>query len=121
MDDTNRLYEKLDKLDEKLDRKFEKQDIRVDNIEKQLIVYNEELKRHIEGVQLAREENKLLADYIQMEIEKMDEKIHPITQHIESKKNQWKYISKIFSTSMKVLGFVSLLVGIYIGFIRIVE
>ena len=111
-DDKNLIYSKLDKLDEKLDRKFEKLDNRVDRIDKELAIYNSELTRHIEGVQLAREEIKLLK-------EQVDCRIEPLERDLQEKRGRKKLIKDILNFSMKVIGFISLISGTIYGVIHL--
>lgn len=77
-------------------------------IDKQMTVYNAELSRHIEGVQLAREENKFLKSYIEKETSQIEEKIAPIQAHIT-------FVQNSLSLIVKIGGAVAALVGIAIG------
>ena len=94
------LYQKLDKIEEKLENKLDKLDGRVDGVDKELAIYNEQLKVHIEGVMQAREENALLKNYIDIETEKIRADLKPVVDHINHLKN-------IVIVSKKLAGWVS--------------
>lgn len=66
------IHSKLDRLDVKIDGLND----RLGDVNVRLAEYNSELTRHIEGVQLAREENKLLKEFVHKEIE-------PIKDHVK--------------------------------------
>lgn len=80
---------KLDKIDTKLDGLVAK----TTEIEKHLAVYNKELERHIEGTVQNREAIKLL-----------DKKLSPIQSHVDR-----------IDGALKLIGIVSILVGIAVG------
>lgn len=111
-DQNNRIYEKLDKLDEKFDRKFDKLDTRQDNTEKQLLVYNEQLKTHIAGVQEARKENAMLREYIDLENDKLRKNIAPMASAF----NFWKKAGKY---TLAMVGVASLVAGLVYSLIQI--
>lgn len=72
------IHEKLDKMDSKIDVLADK----LADVNVRLIEYNAELTRHIEGVQLAREENKILREFVHKENADIREDIKPIQEHV---------------------------------------
>ena len=118
-DQNNRIYEKLDKLDEKFDRKFDKLDTRQDNTEKQLIVYNEQLKTHIAGVQEARKENAMLREYIDLENEKLRKDIAPIAQHVINIQSNVTFWKKLSNYILKAIGIISVISGLVYSIMQI--
>ena len=108
----NRLFDKLDKLDDKIDRKFEKTDRRLDGVEKELIVYNEQLKIHVEGVRQLKQENEMLREYIDLETNKLTQKIEPIKEHFETKEKNKQFLIKMFQIFSYIMTAVSMIVGI---------
>jgi len=109
----NRIYEKIDKIDDKLERKFDKVERRLDNVEQELVIYNEQLKHHIEGVKQARKQNDMLKEYIDIENKKVLNEFKPIKQHIEKVNGVMSGLSFISGWIFKVLGFVGVILGIY--------
>lgn len=83
----NRIYDKLDRIDEKFERKFEKLDKCLDDVDKRLAIYNEQLKVHVAGVETAREENRMLREYIDVCVARIEEDIEPISRHVENVKS----------------------------------
>jgi len=118
-DQNNRIYEKLDKLDEKFDRKFDKLDTRQDITEKQLIVYNEQLKTHIAGVQEARKENAMLREYIDIENEKLRNDISPIALHVGSIQSNILFWKKLGNIVLKTIGVISVVSGLIYSILQI--
>jgi len=90
MSDIKRLEEKIDKLSEKQDLQNEK----IMSIDKNLAVYNEQLKIHIEGTVQNREQIKLLKESFNTELD-------PVKKHIN-------HVEGV----LKFLGIVSLVLGI---------
>lgn len=103
-----RVYGRIDRLEEKIDARMDKVESHLENLDKQMTIYNLELSRHIEGVQLAREENKYLKSYIEKETADIESKIAPIQEHVTFVKNSLSLI-------MKIGGVVGALVAIAIG------
>jgi dynactin complex subunit len=103
-----RVYGKIEKLEEKLDGRLDKVESHLESLDKQMVIYNSELSRHIEGVQLAREENKLLKTYIEKETEQIELKIKPIQEHVI-------FVQNSLTLMMKIGGIVAGLIGIAIG------
>ncbi|PCI45894.1 MAG: hypothetical protein COB41_00460 [Proteobacteria bacterium] len=112
-DNSDRIYDKIDKIDAKIERKFEKMDQRLDNVEKQLIIYNGELSYHIEGVNQAKKQNEILKTYIDVETEKLIKDFAPIKKHVESLDSFFKISKSIFNVLLKVAGACGILIGIY--------
>lgn len=105
-DNNTRILNKLDKLDEKFDIKMEVMDQRIGNLDKHLAVYNVELQKHIEGVELAREENKLLKEYIEI-------KVKPIETYLDSKKTIKKFLFNLLTVGSVIVGIIAALYEIY--------
>lgn len=98
------IYEKMERLDS-----------RIDNVDKQLAIYNEQLTQHIEGVKQAKEENKLLREYIDLETQKLSERLKPIEDLESSEKAKKEYKKSVLETSLKILTLLSLLTGLIWG------
>lgn len=111
--DNNRIFDKLDKIDEKMERKFDRTEKRLDQMERELIIYNEELKHHIEGTRQVVIQNEQLKDYMDLEVEKMRKEILPIREHVQKLNGFWEITKKIGASSLKILGGVSIILGIY--------
>lgn len=118
--DIKRLYEKLDKIEDKLDQKLTDVDGKIDCVEKQLIVYNEELKRHIEGVNIARQENKDIRSQLNGCVVTINKRIDPIEDMSNKVKNISSLVSGSFGFILKVLGAVSVIIGIVIGIMKLI-
>ena len=71
--DNKRILDKLDKLESV----HERMDERIDNIDKSLAVYNEQLKVHIEGTVQNRKQIAALD-------QKILDKVTPIEDHVKS-------------------------------------
>lgn len=95
-----------------LDTKVDKLDERLDYMDKHLAVYNTQLGFHIEGVKQAKEENRLLREYIDTEKEKLSNRIQPLEKNDENRKRNLGLI-------MKVLGALSLVSGIIYSALQI--
>lgn len=83
------IYEKMDNLDIKFDSKFDRLNDSQDEVSKHMAVYNNELKRHIEGVEMAREENKLLRQYL-------EQKLNPIERHVSKIDTLFTFVKNLF-------------------------
>lgn len=101
-------YTEILLLNDKIDQVEAKIDTRFDKVESQLDKYNLLLAEHIAGVQLAREENKLLKEYIEKETETITAKIEPIDEHVTMVKGFIKYAGAI-------IGLLATIVAIYEG------
>lgn len=110
---TDRIFDKLDKLDEKFDRKMDKLEQRIDCVDKDLIVYNEQLKHHIEGVRLLKQENEMLREYIDKETNILHDDLVPIKNHVQKMEGWRTFLKKLPGWVLKALGAVSLMLGIY--------
>lgn len=108
----DKTYEKLDKIESKFERQLDRLDGKIHNIEKELVVYNEQLKHHIEGVRQARIENNMLREYIDLETEKIQGDIAPIKRHVEKMQNSVDILKNISGIILKFWGLVSIVVGI---------
>ena len=74
MDEIGRLHDKVDRIEIKIDNIVEQMGGQNTRLE----VYNVELTKHIEGVELARESNRLLKEELDKRTADIEEKIGPI-------------------------------------------
>lgn len=116
--DNSRVYEKLDKIEEKFERKFDKLEVRADNMEKELIVYNEHLKTHIEGVNQARRQNDMLREYLDVKVKELEDDMRPVVKHVEKLTSYMSVLGKLWKGMISFLGFISLLSGIMFGILK---
>lgn len=114
--DINRIYDKIDKIDYKLDNKFDRISNRLDNVEKELIVYNEELKHHIQGVILAREQNDLLKQHVELKLKEIQISIEPIKKHVGRITNVTGFLKGFFNGTLKFIGAAGVVITIYAKF-----
>lgn len=114
--DINRIYDKMDKIDYKLDNKFDRISMRLDAVEKELLVYNEELKHHIQGVILAREQNELLKQHVELQLEQIQFSIKPIKDHVRKITNISGFIKGSFNSILKLIGATGVIITLYAKF-----
>lgn len=115
----NRIFDKLDKIDEKFDRKLDKLDSRIDAIDRDLIVYNEQLKHHIEGVKQLERENNLLKNYIDIEIQKIGNQFQPVVDHVNEMKSIKGGLYKVWKIFKNFWAGLSILAGLIYTIIKI--
>jgi predicted transcriptional regulator len=111
-DQSNRVFDKLDKFEDKFDRKIERIDKRLDGVEKELVIYNEQLKYHIEGVRQLKQENKMLREYIDIETIKLQEQFAPVVNHVESIKSFGSGLKKVFQTISYIVTILGTIAGL---------
>jgi len=98
------VFKKLEKLEDKVETRFDKFDTKLDNLDGRLDIYNQELTRHIEGVKLAREENKLLKVYIESETKELENRIDPIQRHIDKVNITMKVLAQLGALLLTIIG-----------------
>lgn len=106
------IYQKLDKIEDKFEKKFDKLDSRVDDIDKKLAVYNQQLEIHIQGVITAREENKILREYIDSETTKIVDDIKPIGDHVQKLQTYASFTLKVCGWIVSLTAFAYLVLQI---------
>jgi archaellum component FlaC len=98
------IHDKLDRMENKVDALAEK----MSDVNIRLVEYNSELTRHIEGVQLAREENRILKEMVHKEVE-------PIKDHIKMVNWAFKALALVAAIilGMKELGLFGFIKKLY--------
>lgn len=85
---------------------------KVDNIKEDvaqinthMAVYNEQLTQHIEGVKQAREENKILKEYV-------EEKIKPLEESYIESRSKAMIMGKIVDITLRIIAVVISIIGV---------
>jgi chaperonin cofactor prefoldin len=100
MDDVSRLHDKVDRIEIKIDTIVDQ----LSNQNTRLEVYNVELTKHIEGVELARSETAMLREALDQRTAALEASIKPIKKRFEA-------ISTIKSFLIKTAMFVAGVLG----------
>jgi len=101
-----RILDMLEAMDKRFEEKLQLQADKIEELNDELSVYNVELTRHIEGVNLAREENKMLR-------ERFEKDMQPIKAHVNLVSNGFKFIGMILSFFALIFGLFSALKGLF--------
>jgi hypothetical protein len=109
----DRIYDKLDKIELKFENKMERLDNRLNNMEREFIIYNEELKHHIEGVRQLKRENDLLQVYIDKRVQELEVELSPVAEHVNRLQAFGITLSKIGRGMIKTLTLITLSYGAY--------
>lgn len=112
----NRLDNKFERLEKKTDERMHSLENKISKVDKHLDVYNTQLEKHIEGVELAREELKILKDYVDIEKEKLETSINsrlePVEKHYRKEKTKNEITKERMDKSLKWLGGISIILAI---------
>ena len=100
------MDDKFKRLEDKIDlvtNKLEDSNDKLSSMDKNLAIYNEQLKVHIEGTIQNRDAIQLLNNKIEIEIS-------PIKKHVN-----------MIEGGLKLIGLVGVVVGIIEGFLKIIQ
>ena len=103
MDEIDRLHDKVDRIETKIDSIVEQTAVQSAKLE----VYNIELEKHIEGVQLARQDNALLKQALDQRTAELQAAILPIKKHVETITAVLGFLKKLAIFIAGVVGFLS--------------